>query len=149
MPILIENRQKKVELDTSRLHRSINVILQHLDREGSEVSLLIVDDPGIQKINKEYLGRDYPTNVIAFSQLEGEYGDINPHILGDIVISAETALRDADGESLPLEDELDYLLIHGVLHLIGYDHEATDSEARRMQDMEKELFATLHNYDIE
>ena len=149
MPILIENRQKKVELDTSRLHHSINVILQHLDREGSEVSVLIVDDPGIQEINKEYLGRDYPTNVIAFSQLEGEYGNINPHILGDIVISAETALRDADGESLPLEAELDYLLIHGILHLIGYDHEATEPEATRMQEKEKELFASLHNYDIE
>jgi len=111
--------------------------------------VLIVDDPGIQELNKDYLGRDCPTNVIAFSQLEGEYGDVNPHILGDIVISAETALRDADGENLPLADELEYLLIHGVLHLIGYEHETNESDAHRMQEKEKELFATLHNYDIE
>ncbi len=111
--------------------------------------MLFVDDEGIKDINNRYLNRNYPTNVIAFSMREGEFGDINPHILGDIVISAETALRDAEQENLPFEDELDYLMIHGILHLLGYDHEESESESKRMKEKEKEIFFDAKNYMIE
>lgn len=140
MAILIENRQRRIKIDLRRVRRVLNKILKTLNCEDKEISLLFVDDEGIRDINRRFLNRDHPTNVISFSMWEGEFGDINPHILGDIVISVETALRDAG----KLDDELDFLMIHGLLHLLGYNHEDTsEDEARRMEDKEKELFLIL------
>jgi probable rRNA maturation factor len=149
MSILIQNQQNKVSIDLPRTRQALQKILELLEIEDKEVSVLIVDDEGIQKINLDYLGRDRPTNVISFSMSEGEFGDVNPSLLGDIIISAETAQRDADNHTIPLEDEIDFLLIHGTLHLLGYDHETTDSDAEIMKEKEKELFFSLNNYSIE
>lgn len=81
--------------------------------------------------------------------LEGEFGNINPHVLGDIVISVDTALRDAQIEGLDFDDEVAYLLIHGILHLIGYDHEASKPEALKMKEKEGEIFFDLKGYLID
>jgi len=148
MKILATNRQTTVEIDLLRAKRSLGTILKVLGKEDREVSLVFVDDEGITEINREYLGRDYPTNVIAFSMNEGEFGNINPTVLGDIVISVETALRDAQTGNLSPEDELDYLMIHGILHLLGYDHEKPP-EAEEMGKKEKEVFFTLKKYHLE
>ncbi len=148
MNILATNRQQTIEIDLVQIKRSLGLILKALGEENREVSLTIVDDEIISGINREYLGRDYPTNVIAFSMNEGEFGDINAPLLGDIVISAETALRDAKGGDLSLHDEIDYLMIHGVLHLLGYDHELP-GEAEQMSGKEKEIFFALKDYDLE
>ena len=111
---------------------------------------MLVDDREIQEINKKYLNRDYPTNVIAFSQSEGKFAHLNPHIMGDVVISVERALRDAKEGDLAFEDELDFLAIHGVLHLIGYNHEgASGPEIIEMQTKSIELFTLLRGYPIE
>jgi len=120
-----------------------------LECEDKEVSVVFLDDEGIQKINQQYLERDRPTNVIAFSMQEGEFGGINPSILGDIIISVETAQRDALEGDMPLEHMIDYLIIHGILHLIGYDHEGDISEAKKMKEKENELFNRMHGYSIE
>jgi probable rRNA maturation factor len=149
MPILIQNQQSKVEIDLSRTRQVLQTILELLEIEDKEVSILFVDDEGIRKINRDYLGRDKPTNVISFSMSEGEFGDVNPSILGDIIISTETAKRDAESHNIPFDDEIDFLLIHGLLHLLGYDHETTDSDAELMKEKEKELFFRLHKYNIE
>jgi len=149
MPILIQNHQNKVEIDLPRTRQALQTILELLEIEDKEVSILIVDDEGIRKINRDYLGRDKPTNVISFSMSEGEFGDVNPSILGDIIISAETARRDAENHSIPYGDEIDFLLIHGLLHLLGYDHEITDSDAEIMKEKEQELFFRLHDYTLE
>lgn len=126
------------------MRRALNRVLKNLNCGDKEVSLLFVDDEGIREINRHFLNRDHPTNVISFSMWEGEFGDINPHILGDIVISVETALRDAGETNSELDDELDFLMIHGLLHLLGYNHEDTsEDEARRMEDKERELFLIL------
>jgi len=148
MKILVTNRQTTVDIDILRVKRSLGKILVALGKEDREVSLVFVDDKGITDINRQYLGRDYPTNVIAFSMNEGEFGNINPSILGDIVISPETALRDAQAGGIPLEDEIDYLMIHGVLHLLGYDHELP-TEAEEMGKKEKEIFFALKKYKLE
>ncbi len=88
--------------------------------------------------------------MIAFSQREGEFGNLNPNILGDVVISTEKAASDAEENGLSLEDELDYLIIHGILHLLGYDHEnAGDKEAQKMKDKSNEIFLNLKGYAIE
>lgn len=126
------------------MRRALNRVLKNLNCGDKEVSLLFVDDESIREINRHFLNRDHPTNVISFSMWEGEFGDINPHILGDIVISVETALRDAREAVAELDDELDFLMIHGLLHLLGYNHEDTsEDEARRMEDKERELFLIL------
>ncbi|MEA1971548.1 MAG: rRNA maturation RNase YbeY [Thermodesulfobacteriota bacterium] len=148
MRILATNKQTAIDVDLSRIKRSSDKILRTLENEDSEISLTFVDDAGITEINRQYLGRDYPTNVIAFSMNEGEFGDVNPNILGDIIMSTETALRDAEAGGLSLEDGLDYLIIHGVLHLLGYDHELP-GEAEEMKEKEKEIFFALKKYHIE
>jgi probable rRNA maturation factor len=110
----------------------------------SEISILIVDDTRIQELNRDYLQRDNATNVISFSMLVGEGADLNPQLLGDVVISADTAARDASEADTPFENELYFLLLHGILHLLGYDHErGTAEDAERMEAKEIEVFALI------
>lgn len=149
MAILIRNRQKKIKVNLPEIKSRLRKILEYLKIEEKEISLLLVDDEGITEINHQYLQRNRPTNVISFSMAEGEFGDINSHILGDIVISVETALKDADEGGIDIEDEIDYLMIHGLLHLLGYDHEDSDAEALLMKEKEKEIFFELKKYAIE
>jgi probable rRNA maturation factor len=149
MPVAIKNRQKKIKPDLHRLRRSLRRLLGALDRPVAEVSLVLTDDGQIREINRTYLKRDRPTNVISFAMQDGEYGALHPEMLGDIVISVETALRDADSAGITLMDELEFLMIHGLLHLIGYEHENTTAqERRRMQARERELFSLLRHYEL-
>ncbi len=143
MAILIENRQRRIKVDLRRLRHSLKAITNYLECGDKEISLVLADNRTIQELNKEYLGRDYPTNVISFSLSEGKFGNINPAVLGDIVISVEKALSDA-GKTF-FADELDFLAIHGVLHLLGYDHEgrASTASAARMEKREREVFFRL------
>ena len=95
-------------------------------------------------MNRTWLGKDRPTNVISFAMQEGEGAGVQADLLGDVVISAETAARDAAAAGLPFEHELYFLLLHGTLHLLGYDHErGSAAEARRMAERERELFARI------
>lgn len=106
--------------------------------------MVIVDDAEIRVLNRDYLQRDRSTNVISFSMQEGEDAGIQANVLGDVVISADTAARDAQEAGQPFESELYFLLLHGILHLCGYDHErGTEEEARRMEEKEREVFAPL------
>lgn len=115
-----------------------------------EISLVLVDDAQIHEINKIYLKRDRPTNVISFAMTEGEFSDINPLLLGDIILSVETAYRDAATTQIDFMDEVEFLLIHGLLHLRGYDHEGTSTDmAQKMKDKERELFSLLRHYRID
>ena len=150
MQTLIENRQKRVKLDLRRIRRTVRNVLRYLGCRDQEISLLFVDNAAIAEINLQYLKRDYPTNVISFSLREGDFGHINPQLLGDIVISTEQALADARKGNLDLDDEIDFLVIHGLLHLLGYDHEGPDErEAAKMMDKEKEIFSLLKGFRID
>ena len=112
--------------------------------EETELSVVIVDDVHIQEINRDYLQRDKPTNVISFAQQEGEGAGICPELLGDVVISVDTAARDADEAGVSMFSEVSFLLIHGILHLLGYDHErGTEEQALEMEEKERELFTVL------
>jgi len=112
-------------------------------RKEGEVSLLLVDDPTIRDLNREYRGRDRPTDVLSFALNEGELPDPAPEMWGDIVISVESALRQAEEYGHSFETEMARLLIHGALHLLGYDHETTESEAERMRTQEAEILRTF------
>ena len=110
----------------------------------SELSVTIVGDRSIRRLNREYLGRDKTTNVISFSLQEGEFGGLNPQALGDVVISADTAAREAEEAGITFAERITFLLLHGILHLTGYDHERSgEDEAQRMEEKERELFALL------
>ena len=144
MSISIENRQNKFKIDRRRLRSSLKRLMRELRCEESELSLLLVDDDQIREFNNNYLKRDRSTNVISFSMREGEFSDINPQILGDIILSVETAYRDAAAEGYDFMDEVEFLVIHGLLHLLGYEHEnVLTKEARRMKTREKKLFSLL------
>ncbi len=111
-----------------------------------ELSILVVDDAQIRTLNRDYLKRDRPTNVISFAMQEGEGAGIQPDVLGDVVISADTASRDAEEAGLSFESELHFLLLHGILHLLGYDHErGSQEEARQMEAKEREIFAMVQS----
>ncbi len=95
-------------------------------------------------INRDYLAKDRPTNVISFSLQEGDCSGINPLALGDVVISADTAAREADEGGMEFFERLSFLLLHGILHLCGYDHERSgEEEAHKMQQKEQQLFRIL------
>jgi len=145
MKIQIENRQTAIRIDRRKIRGTVSRLLKILNCADKELSISFTDDENIREINKHYLERNRPTNVISFSLREGEYGHINPQMLGDIVISVETAQRDAVKGKLTLEQEIDFLLIHGILHLLGYNHENTSKEeALKMKRKEKELFNEMN-----
>jgi len=112
---------------------------------------MIVDDEGIRTINRDYLRRDRPTNVIAFSLTEGDFGDVNPGVLGDVVVSAEAASREARAARIPVEDAILYLIIHGILHLAGYDHEGPKgiARARIMSAVQQAVFFEIRGYRLD
>jgi len=114
-----------------------------LDYPDAELSILIVDDQQIAQLNHQYLNREGPTNVIAFCMRQGQFSDITPTLLGDVVISADTAHREAQSAGISMQDRFDQLLIHGTLHLLGYDHENTKAEARRMEKKAEELLKKI------
>lgn len=112
--------------------------------EETELSVTIVGDRTIRRINRDYLARDRPTNVISFSLQEGEWSGVTPHALGDVIISADTAAREAEAAGMEPFERLSFLLLHGILHLCGYDHERSgDAEAQKMEQKERELFRIL------
>ena len=114
-----------------------------MDFPDGELSILLVDDQQIAKLNLTYLNRKGPTNVIAFPMREGQFNDITPNLLGDVVISVETAKNEAHEANRSMQIRFNQLLIHGILHLVGYDHETTHEEAQRMEAKSNKLLAVL------
>lgn len=108
-----------------------------------ELSVVIVDDEEMATLNRTYLDRSGPTNVIAFAMREGLFAEVNPNLLGDVVISVETARQEARQSGISDELRFDQLLVHGILHLFGFDHERNSEEAEEMQAKEQELMKLL------
>jgi probable rRNA maturation factor len=106
----------------------------------AELSIVLVDDDEIQALNRRYLHRDRPTNVLAFPMREGEFSSLHPNLLGDLVISVETAQRQSNRFALNQIEMIILLMIHGILHLLGYEHERSRKKAHTMAIKQKELF---------
>jgi probable rRNA maturation factor len=121
----------------------VKVILNALDCPEAELSILIVNDQQIAQLNRNYLNRQGPTNVIAFPMREGRFSEISPDLLGDVVISVETAYREGQKAGLKMEKRFNQLLVHGILHLLGYDHQNAKPEARRMEKKTHELLKLI------
>jgi probable rRNA maturation factor len=108
----------------------------------SELSIVFSDDAHVRALNAGWRGKDAPTNVLSFPAFaHGSRGSVPP-MLGDIVLAAETVAREAGAEDKPLAHHLTHLIVHGILHLIGYDHDS-DAEAEEMEDLERRILAGL------
>ena len=130
-------------IDRALLRRRARRILTALvGSDRAELSILLVDDAEIAALNRRYRGRSRPTDVLAFSLLEGAHADRRGALLGDVVIGIETAARQARSRRRTLDDEVARLLVHGALHLVGYDH-ARSAEARIMRAQERRVWRAL------
>jgi probable rRNA maturation factor len=134
MPVLVTRRAPGAPALSSRLVRSAAERMLHVvKRHGAELSVLLTGDGFIRTLNRTHRGKDKPTDVLSFSQTEGSDGqlpeEIENALLGDVVISLETAARQARRRRHTLLDEVTFLLAHGILHLLGYDHENDEDEA--------------------
>lgn len=109
---------------------------------AAEISVLLTDDRAMAALNEQWRGKEGPTNVLSFPGDDRPSAPGAPVFLGDIVLAFETLEREAAGDGKPFADHLAHLVIHGVLHLLGYDHE-TDDEASEMEALETELLAGL------
>jgi len=119
--------------------------LKGLGCHEGELSILFTGDKHMAELNRHYLGREGPTNVLAFPMATGPTVPGEGGMLGDIVISVDTAIGEAHQVGEPLEDTINRLLIHGLLHLLHYDHEGSPQEARRMKRQERRLLKLLSN----
>lgn len=108
---------------------------------GAEISVVLTDDAAIRELNREWRGFDKPTNVLSFPGATPDRIARAPH-LGDIILAFETVQREAVAEAKTLADHASHLVIHGLLHLVGYDHES-DEEAERMESLEVAALARL------
>jgi probable rRNA maturation factor len=129
------------ERGVERVQRVAEQALVALGRAEDELSVLLCDDATIQPLNRDWRGKDKPTDVLSFPQVEGEIGD-GPELLGDVVISLDTAARQAAERGHSVEAEVDVLLVHGLLHLLGYDHHDPEEEAD-MRAEEARVLAAL------
>lgn len=123
----------------------VQVILNVLDSPEAEVSIVLVDDSQIAALNQRYRNRPGATNVIAFAMRDGEFSHLTPQLLGDVVISLETAAAEARLAGISLNLRFKELLIHGILHLFDYDHERSEAEARRMEAKSRDLLERVIN----
>lgn len=161
MPVLVRSRLRRASLLQSAIKAVAEKILAAAGEPGAELSLDLVGDRRMRRLNRQYRGRDLPTDVLAFSASpfplppsRGERTKVRgaanvlqrgnpPALLGDVVISLHTAARHAAADGRAVDHELAKLLIHGILHLVGYDHERGEREARRMRRKERAILRSL------
>ena len=149
--VLITNQQKKVKIPSGLrilIRRSCNAVLEFEGFEQpAEISVTFVDNAEIQTLNAQYRGKDMPTDVLSFPLGEnGKYDvdqDTGACLLGDIVISMEKAMEQAEIYGHPLQREVAYLTVHSMLHLLGYDHEQGGLAAVKMREKEEAVLIQL------
>jgi probable rRNA maturation factor len=141
--IRLSVNQDQIEINPRRVRKAAEAILKGLGFTDAELSIVIVDDEEMARLNLQYRQVNSTTDVLAFPMLEGDFGDIVPELLGDIVISAPTAQLMSQSYQCPLSTVLDLLLVHGILHLAGYDHERALADSRQMEDKSVELLKML------
>lgn len=149
--VIITNEQKQVKIPTGiriLLRRCCNAVIQLENIAGEyEVNITFVDDERIKELNNKFRNIDKATDVLSFPMGEGEDYPINPEsgfkILGDVVISVERAVLQAEEYDHSLRRELGFLTTHSVLHLLGYDHVNGEIEASKMREREEEVMTLV------
>ena len=159
MPVATDNRHPRLRVDRKRLNQHLRTALKQLGRGKAEVSVSLVDDAEIRALNAEWRGVDAVTDVLSFALDEADSPDVGVDILGDIVVSLDTAQRQvaivhaanagrAELAQYGLDEEVLFLATHGLLHLCGHDHHES-AEAERMEDLERQLMASVTPLDFQ
>lgn len=117
-----------------------------MDSPEGELSVVIVNDDQIAKLNSEYLSRQGSTNVISFAMRDGDFAHLNPDLLGDVIVSIDTAEKEAENAAMDSEERFVQLLVHGILHLFGYEHEDDPQGAKEMETKSKAVLGALDSY---
>jgi probable rRNA maturation factor len=132
MPVHLRVETRALALSERTISLRAKRMLLALQMEKAELSIVLTGDKQIHKLNKLYRGKDRPTDVLAFAMQEGEFGAVSAGLLGDVIVSIPTAERQAHERKVAPLDEVTMLIAHGILHLLGWDHE-TDAKDRAMR----------------
>ena len=146
MPVEIMSRNDGKKFPGRKLKKIAQKVLEIVELDQAELCLVLVGNAEIRKLNAKFCKKDYPTDVLSFPA-----GDQLPEggpILGDVVISVEKAKAQSKERRRTLNEELVTLLIHGIVHLLGYDHERSSKDARIMERLEKKIYRTLCDQGI-
>ena len=139
----IINKQRLYQLAPKAIAALGQALLARLDRNHNTVTITFIRDRAMQQLNRDYRNTNTPTDVLAFAyheRMSDNEPDHNPDFLGDVIISVETAARYAHEQGISFETEINWLVMHGLLHLAGYDHETDNGEMRRLERrLRKEL----------
>ncbi len=146
MPVHMQSHVRCVTFDQARLERLARAILSDVGETSAELGIMFVGDQRMRGLNRRYRGKDRTTDVLGFAMREAfapRTSRLTPDMLGDVVISVPTAWRQAKEAGRSLDEELAWLLVHGILHLCGYDHERSEKEARRMHRRERMILRSI------
>ena len=144
MGVLLRNDHPDINIDCNDIENIIIKIMDHLDCRNQEVSILLTGDKDIRRLNQEFRSIDQPTDVLSFPQNADEEPYIPEEvILGDIAVSLDIAKAQAKEHGLDFKEEIILLLIHGILHLLGYDHEISEQDEKQMRNKTRELFKLI------
>jgi probable rRNA maturation factor len=141
MRVEVVRRDGGKQFSSRRLKKIANGVLALLKQDDAELSVALVGNAEIRKLNSRFRKKDYSTDVLSFQAAEGIISDFR--LLGDVVISVDKAKEQARERRRTLDEEMITLLIHGVLHLLGYDHERSAKDARIMTRLEKRIYRGL------
>jgi rRNA maturation RNase YbeY len=141
MPVEIVRRRVGGKFSSRRLKKIADAVLDMVGEKEAELSLALIGEREMRKLNAKYRGQDYPTDVLSFPAEK----NLAPgtKLLGDVIISVTKAASQAKERGRSLDQELATLLIHGIVHLLGYDHERSAQEARRMKRLENKIYRRL------
>ncbi|MDC4205401.1 MAG: rRNA maturation RNase YbeY [Candidatus Manganitrophus sp.] len=143
----MQNRQRTYPVNQRNLLRWARQILSLQKLDHAEMGIILVNNRQIRVYNRDYRKKDQPTDVLSFPMREGVGGELHPDFLGDVMISLERSAEEAILYGRSRREQLLILLIHGVLHLLGYDHERSPKEERRMQRRERLLFKRIYHQE--
>ncbi|HEU0004600.1 MAG TPA: rRNA maturation RNase YbeY [Terriglobia bacterium] len=138
-PVIL-NRQRRHRVSVSRLQQFVNLLSHRLRLDSQTFTIVLVSDQAIRRLNRDFRNQDKPTDVLSFPTEPEALSHLDKPGLGDMIISVETARRQAFARHHSLERELCVLITHGLLHLLGYDHEVDRGEMRRKElKLQREL----------
>ena len=144
MAVLIRDSQRLFALDRRLVRKVTEGLLSCLGLENRDLSLLFTDNRRIQEMNRLYFNKDRATNVISFSYTDG----FPCEVVGDLIISLERAHEESERSAIPFYERVFSLIIHGLLHVQGFDHEKGEREARRMRYREKKLLGHVLSHRL-
>ena len=143
MEIVLDWRQIKPQVDQSKCRRRTEQILRDLGcDEQSSLSVTVVDSLLMAELNQKYRGKEGPTNVLSFVQKEAGLSSAQPGLLGDVVICWDRVISDSDSLGYTLDEMFTYLLIHGILHIVGFQHDSSE-QAEEMELRVNNIFESF------